>query len=136
LPTIREQCGDGGIANFTVMWNHVGMYIAEFKPILEAIAAALESGNEHGYALLVRNALAGSEETLEQFLRSNTLWGGAGSIADPPFTGSGRSTHRRELERLLILLGKTQLHHGNINPRTPSWVITFEHWQEAGISHP
>jgi hypothetical protein len=33
---------------------------------------------------------------LREFLRSNELWGGAGSIADQPF--EGRSTQRKELE--------------------------------------
>src|ERR1700691_1354810 len=77
----------------------------EAATILEGIASLLESGGENGYASLVRDALSGSQQKLEEFLRSNTPWGGSGSIADSSFPGStGRSAQRRELEKLLIQL--------------------------------
>ena len=83
----------------------------EAATILEGIASLLESGGENGYASLVRDALSGSQQKLEEFLRSNTLWGGSGSIADSSFPGStGRSAQRRELEKLLIQLGRMQAH--------------------------
>ena len=96
---------------------------AEVIALLEEIAGLLQTGHAES-ALLVRNALSGSAQTLEEFLRSNELWGGAGSIADQPFLG--RSTQRKELEKLLIQLGRLQLRDGNANVRTRTWVEVFE----------
>jgi len=104
---------------------------AEITAILASIASLLEAGHEQSYALIVRNALSGPDHRVEEFLRSNDLWGGAGSIADQPFVG--RASQRKELEGLLIQLGKTQLSHGIANIRTKSWVETFEKWHELSI---
>ena len=101
---------------------------AEVRAILEEIADLLETGHAESFALLVRNALSGSADDLEEFLRSNELWGGAGSIADQAF--EGRSTQRKELEKLLIQLGRLQLRDGNANVRTRSWVEAFEKWRQ------
>jgi hypothetical protein len=88
----------------------------EVEAILAEITRLLEAGHEYPSALRVRNALSNSAQALEESLRSNELWGGAGSIADQPF--AGRSAQRKELERLLIQLGRIQLSHGNANIRT------------------
>ena len=103
----------------------------ELEVILAEIASLLEAGHEEQFASPVRNALSGSAQTLEEFLRSNELWGGAGSIADQPF--DGRSAQRNELERLLIRLGRIQLSHGNANIRTKNWVEAFEKWHQLGL---
>jgi hypothetical protein len=47
---------------------------AEVIAILEEIAGLLEAGHAESFALLVRNALSGSAQTLEEFLRWNELW--------------------------------------------------------------
>jgi len=104
---------------------------AEVRAILEEIAGLLEAGHAESFALLVRNALSGSAQTLEEFLRSNELWGGAGSIADQPF--ASRSTQRKELEKLLIRLGRLQLRDGNANVRTRPWVEAFEKWSQLSM---
>jgi hypothetical protein len=57
--------------------------------------------------------------------------GGAGSIADQAFVGM--SEQRKELENLLIQLGRIQLNHGNANSRTKSWVEAFEKWHQLGM---
>src|ERR1700747_3299729 len=88
----------------TWVCKHVAMDNTEVTAILAQIASLLETGHEEPFAVSVRNALSGSAQTLEEFLRSNELWGGAGSIADQPF--AGRSTQRKELEKLLIPLGR------------------------------
>jgi hypothetical protein len=113
------------------VWKNVAMDNAETTAILVTIATLLEAGHEQSYALIVRNALSGPDHSLQEFLRSNDLWGGAGSIADQPFVG--RSAQRKELEDLLIQLGKTQLSGGIANVRTKSWVETFEKWHQRGI---
>jgi hypothetical protein len=87
------------------------MHNDEVASILAEIANLLEAGQEYPFAIPVRDALSGSAQVLEEFLSSNRLWGGAGSIADAPF--AGRSAHRKELERLLIKLGRIQLTHGH-----------------------
>jgi hypothetical protein len=100
-------------------WNNTVMEHDDTRPVLLEIAELLEAGGEEPFAMMVRGALSGSERTLEQFLISNELWGGAGSIADQPFTGD---PHRRKaLERLLIRLGKLQMDLGNLNVRTRGW---------------
>jgi hypothetical protein len=104
---------------------------AEVIAILEEIASLLETGHAESSASLVRNALSGSAQTLEEFLRSNELWGGAGSIADQTF--EGRSTQRKELEKLLIELGRLQLKDGSVNVRTLTWVETFEKWRQRNM---
>lgn len=103
----------------------------EVIAILKEITGLLEAGHAESFALLVRNALSGSAQTLEEFLRSNELWGGAGSIADQAF--AGRSTQRKELEKLLIQLGRLQLRDGNANVRTRAWVEAFEKWRRPSM---
>ena len=107
---------------------------APVTSVLTEIASLLEAGHEESLAVAVRNALSGSAQTLEEFLRSNQLWGGAGSIADQAFlTFAGRSEQRKELENLLIQLGRIQLSHGNANVRTKTGVEAFEKWRQLGI---
>lgn len=103
----------------------------EFKHELEEIADLLESGHEEQFAVVVRNAMFGTAQALEEFLKSNDLWGGAGSIADQAF--ERRSPHRKELESKLIRLGRMLLDNGTANVRTLSWVEAFEKWQRLGI---
>jgi len=104
---------------------------AEIRATLEGIATLLESGQQWPFAVLVRDALAGPYDVLEQFLISNSLWGGSGSIADLGF--DGRSAERKELERLLIDLGDLQIRASQTNPRTQSWVKVFKSWRQSGI---
>jgi len=40
---------------------------------------------------------------------------------------------RKELEKLLIRLGRLQINAGNTNVRTESWVVAFEKWQQLGL---
>lgn len=100
--------------------------------VLAEIAHLLETGHEEQLAYRVQDSLSGSDQAIEEFLRSNELWGGAGSIADEAFSG-GRSAQRKELEALLIRLGTIQLDYGVANIRTKVWVQAFEKWQRLGI---
>jgi hypothetical protein len=52
------------------------------KPVLAEIADLLDSGGDHLFADVVRTGLMGSEEAIDDFLISNDLWGGSGSVAD------------------------------------------------------
>ena len=60
---------------------------------------------------------------LKNFLVSNELWGGAGSIADEACIDNKQ--HRELLEKLLIKLGKIQTNAKIVNSRTDMWVTAF-----------
>ena len=57
------------------------------------------------------------------YLVSNELWGGAGSIADQAL--SGLPDARASLERLMIRLGREQMGLERVNERTEMWVSVF-----------
>jgi hypothetical protein len=65
------------------------------------------------------------------YLVSNELWGGAGSVADQAVLAIPDA--RRQLEALLIRLGREQMSLGRVNVRTEMWVSAFEKWQVEGI---
>ena len=65
------------------------------------------------------------------FLTSNALWGGAGSLADQGLYEI--PTGRAALEALLIRLGREQIKLGRTNVRTEMWVSAFEQWRDQGL---
>jgi hypothetical protein len=85
----------------------------EIRQILSEIAELLETGREES-SVMVRDALCGSEETLERFLESNELWGGSGSIADQSLITD--QERRKALEGLLIRLGTISDERGQDQP--------------------
>ena len=91
----------------------------------------LTSAGQHAYIDEIDAALSGDDTALVAFLTSNTLWGGAGSIADEACGGS-RSA-RRPVEQLLARLGREQLRLGYANPRTETWTSVFEEWHAQNI---
>ncbi|HKW98423.1 MAG TPA: hypothetical protein VJN43_11875 [Bryobacteraceae bacterium] len=97
------------------------------RAILTQIAELLENGHDDFAAVMVRDALAGSDQELEKFFISNELWGGAGSLADQALVED--KERRRKLEGLLIQLGRRQIETGKTNVRTKMWVTAFEKWQ-------
>ena len=72
------------------------------------------------------------DEGVEAFLKSNTVWGGAGSIADQVGVPQGRE-ERRKVEALLIDLGEFQISEDHCNQRTKMWVDVFKQWKNDGI---
>jgi len=91
----------------------------------------LADGHEFTYLSDIDAALEDEEAALAAFLVSNTLWGGAGSIADQAL-GDSRET-RRPLERLLAELGREQIRLGYTNPRTATWTSVFDEWHAQNI---
>ncbi len=69
----------------------------------------------------------GIETEIWQYLVSNDLWGGSGSIADQACISSRKD--RRKLEKSLIDLGRIQMKIGKVNVRTGSWVDAFDKWR-------
>lgn len=89
-------------------------------------------GNEY-LAGLVSGALAGGDASVREFLVSNELWGGSGSVADQAGMAGLRDDSRRAIEAALVELGTAQIRAGIVNPRTATWVSVFQEWQRAGI---
>jgi hypothetical protein len=92
------------------------------------ISALLELHNVPSYALT--SALRSDEARMWDYLVSNELWGGAGTIADQALLGLPEA--RRQLDILLIKLGRQQIGLGRVNARTETWVTAFERWQSDG----
>ncbi|MDP2233402.1 MAG: hypothetical protein Q8K89_07185 [Actinomycetota bacterium] len=104
---------------------------------LEALGEVLRV-HDSAVADSVDAALLGPAGDLEVFLVSNTLWGGAGSIADQAGMPQSQEAAwsrdvRRRIEAALILLGDAQIAAGVVNPRTQGWVEVFREWQRRGI---
>lgn len=106
----------------------------EVRGILSEMADLLESGSapyEQLAASWVRAAFSGPQRAVDDFLISNELWGGAGSIADSAFVSD--QTRLARLEDLMIKLGHLQIEAGKTNLRTESWVSAFESWRDADL---
>ena len=109
----------------------------DMRDTLSEIADLLDAGQELSFAIEVRDKLNGSEERLEQFLVSNELWGGSGSLADSAFvfdpnhpdSPEKRKSSAKVFQRLMIKLGRAQIAAGQVNVRTLMWVEAFESWQ-------
>ena len=102
-----------------------------FRAILRDIADLLESGGEEHAAEMVQNALSKADDSLDNFLTSNELWGGMGSFADQVFVSD--NARRGLFESLMIKLGRLQIETGKTNIRTKMWVRAFEDWRKAGV---
>ena len=99
------------------------------RDTLQEIAELLESHNASSNALAI--ALLGDEKKMWDYLVSNELWGGAGSIADQALLDLPDA--RAKLDRLMIRLGREQMSLGRVNERTEVWVSAFENWQAEGM---
>jgi hypothetical protein len=104
------------------------------RATLSEMADMLERGSERYEQLAatwIRAALSGSPQALDDFIVSNELWGGAGSIADQAF--ASEQTLRPRFEDLMIKLGRLQVEADRANLRTESWVGAFESWRDADL---
>lgn len=97
----------------------------EIESLLSSLSGLLRKGGNH-YANQIEEAIVSGSLQIEEFLVSNELWGGAGSIADQALLEN--KSLRKELEILLIKLGKLQIAEGKVNVRTEMWVSAFEKW--------
>jgi hypothetical protein len=105
------------------------------RDCLERLKTLLVRADEDYLASLVAHALDGSDEEFEEFLVSNALWGGAGSVADQAGVSRDGDVHilKKEIESTLIELERTQIEAGRTNARTRIWVDAFEHWHSTGV---
>jgi hypothetical protein len=102
------------------------------REILQEISELLEKHNGSSNPMAI--ALLGDENKLWDFLVSNELWGGAGSVADQALLELPEE--RRRLEGLMIRLGREQMRLGKVNIRTEMWVFAFEKWLADKASSP
>lgn len=102
------------------------------KKALGRLEHVLRQHGDVDSASLVRQALESDDKCIHEFLVSNELWGGMGSIADQAGCENGREV-RRQIEAELIRLGTEQIRLGLVNPRTERTVAVFSEWQREGI---
>ena len=93
------------------------------KKILSEMCGLFIDCGETRRTQLVQEAFEANEEELKNFLVSNELWGGAGSIADEACLENKQK--RESLEKLLIKLGKIQIKAKIVSSRTDMWVTAF-----------
>lgn len=97
--------------------------VQKIKEILEKISEILKEGDENYHAELICNALNGQKDKLWEFLVSNELWGGAGSIADQSLLD--KKELRKKLNKFLVELGNVQINVNKVNDRTKMWVTAL-----------
>jgi hypothetical protein len=95
----------------------------KIKEKLKQLQDLLRSGQENYQANQIENALSGSDDDLTAYITSNELWGGAGSVADQALLDDPKK--RKQLEAILIKLGKLQIKKGVVNVRTEMWTSAF-----------
>jgi hypothetical protein len=95
------------------------------RETLREISKLLEKHNASCGGLTI--ALESDDMKMWEYLISNGLWGGAGSVADQALLEFHDA--RKQLESLLIRLGQEQMSLGRVNVRTEMWVSAFEEWK-------
>ena len=103
----------------------------KIKNILKELHEILIAGGESYYAKIIKEHINAKENKLWEFLTSNILWGGAGSIADQAIMNNKEL--RSLLEETLMKLGKEQIKNNKTNVRTETWVAAFEEWNKKDI---
>ena len=98
----------------------------EFEMLLTNLAKLLKMGGDNYYSNLIDEYIVEGKSKVEDFLVSNQLWGGAGSIADQALLEN--KNLRKDLENLLIKLGRLQIEKNKVNVRTEMWIDAFEKW--------
>lgn len=105
----------------------------QLHAFLALLAEELRRCDELRIAERLEAAATGSNDRRLEFLKSNELWGGAGSIADQAGVRVERGINRKRIEYVLRDLGLEQIRQGFVNLRTSTWVEAFQKWIEIGI---
>jgi len=90
---------------------------------LQKLADLLEAHNYQVGGLTIA-VESGNDAGMWDFLTSNSLWGGAGSIADQALLESPDA--RREMEKILMRIGQAQQALERVNVRTEMWLSFFK----------
>ena len=100
----------------------------ELKNTIRMIITLLEEGGDDVYVDPLKNILNENEESIWEYLESNEIWGGAGSLSDQGLYENKEL--RPKLEDLLVELGEHQQKEGRVNYRTESTMQVFRSWKE------
>lgn len=103
----------------------------EVRRNLEDIGLLLTAEQILPYSEMIGEALSGTDAQMEEFLVSNDLWGGAGSICDQALIDQPEM--RSRLLRKLIVLGELLISEDVVNPRTAFWVSGFKQRESDGV---
>lgn len=101
----------------------------KIKQILNELLHYLIKEDEQHFVQKIKLSLD-NDQNLINYLQSNDLWGGAGSLADQ---AGIENSNRNQIEILLIELGEEQKRLNIVNPRTEMWVIAFKKWKKNSI---
>jgi len=102
--------------------------MVELRNHVAMLAKLFWAAGENYFAEYLSDALSKSDKDLLEHLGSNEVWGGSGSIADQALLNH---TNRRDLELLMIDLGRMLIAMGKDNVRTIMWIEAFEEWQKG-----
>jgi hypothetical protein len=109
---------------------------------LRQIHALCLKHEDHGAARLVARLIDLREESPDEFwdlLSANSVWGGAGSLADQCLVESGvhqeseLKQDRRVLWRALAEIAREMVSAGRVNERTEFWASAFRKWLREGL---
>jgi hypothetical protein len=104
------------------------------REILGEAVVILSAAEDWHFANLIADALKISDRALTEFLTSNELWGGSGSIVDSGLScEAAPEVQRGAFGRLIVTLGTIQIEAGVTNVRTAMWVEAFSKWLHSDI---
>ena len=106
----------------------VADHMTEIRELLEELIQLFLESKATFRATQIETAILKDDSGLKEFLISNDLWGGSGSIADDRVTDDPKI--RRWIENLLIQIGDIQMRNGFVNVRTEMWVSAFKDWSK------
>ena len=104
------------------------------RQLLKNLENLLHTSDELVYAKRVHEARTSEDDDiLFDFLISNDLWGGMGSIADQ--AGMDYNEQKKEFAQTLVKIGEYQISLGKTNIRTASWVDVYKNWLKNGVNN-
>jgi hypothetical protein len=107
----------------------VADYMSEIRELLEDLIKLFMDCKATFRAQQIETAILKDDSGLREFLVSNDMWGGSGSVADDRVTDDTKL--RRKIENLMIQIGSIQMRNGFVNARTQMWVTAFKDWSEV-----
>ena len=103
--------------------------MTEIRALLEDLIKMFTDCKATFRAQQIETAILKDDSGLREFLVSNDMWGGSGSIADDRVADDAKL--RRKIENLMIQIGSIQMRYGFVNVRTEMWVTAFQGWSKV-----
>ena len=105
----------------------------EFTTLLQELERLLIKGGCSDLANRISSALLEGEESTWEFICSNGMWGGAGSIADQAIFE--KASDKMAIYQVMQKIGHLQIASGRINERTELWVEIFGGFEHGAASN-